>query len=118
MAGKADNKRRQGRAKRRIMVKYGLSTADKTAFTKNLSETGLFIQTNSVFKPGTTIHVQIQFPKETFSMWGRVVWAKVVPPQLAHVLECGMGICFIDPSPEWIAFFRDWAKKAGVLQDR
>jgi len=117
MALKANDKRRDGRARRRLMVKYGLSTADKTAFTKNLSETGLFIQTNSVFKPGTTIHVAIQFPQETISMWAQVVWAKVVPPQLAHVLECGMGVRFIDPTPDWMAFFLEWKKKAGIIEE-
>ncbi len=115
MGLKANNKRSLNRAKRRMMVRYGTSNADKTAFTKNVSETGMFLQTNTVFPPGSTIHVQIQFPKETFSMWARVVWAKTVPPQLAHVLECGMGLRFIEPSAEWIAFFHDWAKKSGVL---
>jgi Tfp pilus assembly protein PilZ len=100
------DKRTINRAKRRLMVRYGTSTADKTAFTKNVSETGLFVQTNSVFKPGTTIQVTIQFPDRQFSMWARVVWAKAVPPQLAHVLECGMGVCFIDPSPEWLSHFQ------------
>lgn len=110
----ANEKRNVHRAKRRVMVKYGPSAVDKTAFTKNVSETGLYVHTNQVFKPGTTIHVQLQFPNRTFSMWARVVWAKAVPPQLAHVLECGMGICFIDPSPEWIAFFREWGKQSGA----
>ena len=110
-----NDKRTMNRAKRRLMVKFGTSTAEKTAFTKNVSETGLFVQTNNVFKPGTTIQVNIQFPDRLFSMWARVVWAKAVPPQLAHVLECGMGVCFIDPTPEWISFYKEWSKKAGVL---
>ena len=117
MGVKPNENRRPKRAKRRIMVRYGLSTADRTAFTKNLSETGLFLQTNQVFKPGTTIQVQIQFPNETFSMWAQVVRAKVVPPQLAHVLECGMGVRFIDPTPDWKAFFLEWKKKAGVVDE-
>ena len=117
MVEKPNNKRSEGRARRRVMVKYGLSAADKTAFTKNLSETGLFIQTNSVFKPGTTIHVAIQFPQDTVSMWAEVVWAKVVPPQLAHVLECGMGVRFVDPTPDWKATFREWKKKAGIIDE-
>lgn len=116
MAEKPRSNSRPSRAKRRLLVKYGLSTADKTAFTKNLSETGLFIQTNSVFKPGTTIHVAIQFPQETVSMWAKVVWAKVVPPQLSHILECGMGVHFIEPSADWQAFFQEWKKKAGVIE--
>lgn len=112
---RAANNRTLNRAKRRMMVRYGVATPDKTAFTKNLSETGLFLQTNQVFKPGTTLHVQIQFPKSPVSMWGRVVWAKTVPPGLAHVVECGMGIRFVDPPAEWSDFFHQWAKKSGVL---
>jgi Tfp pilus assembly protein PilZ len=114
---KPNDKRTQNRARRRLMVRYGQGSADKTAFTRNLSETGLFLQTNSVYKPGTTIQVQIQFPNETFSLWARVVWAKVVPPSLAHVLECGMGLCFIDPTPDWKGFFKDWKKQAGVVDE-
>ena len=110
-SAKANDKRVRNRTKRRLMVKYGTSTADKTAFTKNVSETGLYVQTNAVFAPGTTIQVQIEFPSRQFSMWARVVWAKKVPPQLAHVLDCGMGVCFIDPTPEWLSFFRDWSRK-------
>src|SRR5262245_52252069 len=97
------------------MVRYGTSSAEKTAFTKNVSETGLFVQTNQVFRPGTTIQVEIRFPDRTFSMWARVVWAKSVPPQLAHILECGMGLCFIDPSAGWLELFRDWGKRMGAL---
>ena len=98
------------RAKRRVMVRFGTRTPDKTAFTKNVSETGMFLQTNTVFKPGTTIQVQAEFPDQTFSMWARVVWAKKVPPQLAHILGSGMGVCFIDPAPEWLKFYQHWAK--------
>jgi hypothetical protein len=103
------DKRELGRAKKRVMVRYGLEKPDRTGFTKNVSETGLYIKTNNVLKPGLTIQIEIHFPDRKFSMWARVVWAKKVPPQLAHVLECGMGICFIDPSPEWVEYFRSWA---------
>ncbi len=92
------------------MVRYGTRTPDKTAFTKNVSETGMFLQTNQVVKPGTTIQVQADFPDQTFTMWARVVWAKRVPPQLAALLGAGMGVCFIDPSPDWIEYYHVWAK--------
>jgi Tfp pilus assembly protein PilZ len=98
------------RAKRRVMVRYGTRAPDKTAFTKNVSETGMFLQTNQVMRPGTTIQVQAEFPDQTFTMWARVVWAKKVPPQLAHVLGAGMGVCFIDPEPEWLEYYKRWAK--------
>lgn len=102
------------RAKRRIMVRFGEGTPNRTAFTKNLSETGLFLQTNHVYKPGTVLSVEMQFPDRTFATWARVVWAKKVPPQLAHILECGMGVCFLEPSPEWLAFYQNWTRALGI----
>ena len=117
MVPKPNDKRTLNRAKRRLLVRYGVSAAEKTAFTKNLSVTGLFLQTNQVFRPGTTVHVQIQFPKEIVSMWATVMWAKTVPQGLAHVLECGMGLRFIEPPPDWPDFYHDWAKKAGVVEN-
>ena len=103
-------KRKIKRAKRRVMVRFGTRTPDKTAFTKNVSETGMFLQTNTVFKPGTTLQIQAEFPDQTFSMWARVVWAKKVPPQLAHILGSGMGVCFIDPTPDWLQYYERWSK--------
>ena len=104
--------RTKDRAKRRLMCRYGVDKADKTGFTMNLSPTGVFIKTNSVFAPGTTLHIELRFPERNFEMWGRVVWAKKVPPQLAHIMDCGMGVCFVDPTPEWLEFFEAW-KPAG-----
>jgi len=101
------------RAKKRVMCRFGVDETNRTAFTKNLSPTGVYLQTNNVFKPGTTIQVHLKLDERSFDMWARVVWAKKVPPQLAHVLECGMGVCFIDPSPEWLEFFPRWLAKHG-----
>ena len=106
-------KRGTGRTKRRLMVRFGQQTADRTAFTKNLSETGLFLQTNHVFPPGSTVQLQIHFPERVFSHWARVAWAKKVPPQLAHVLECGMGVCFLDPNADWLEFYASWVRSVG-----
>jgi hypothetical protein len=48
-------------------------------------------------------------------MWGEVIWAKKVPPQLAHLLDCGMGIRFVDPPPDWPGFYADWVRKGAKL---
>jgi hypothetical protein len=96
------------------MVRYGASAPEKTAFTKNLSESGAFLQTNKVLPPGSTMLVEIQFPERTWSLWARVIWAKQVPPQLAHILECGMGIQFIDPGTDFENYFRKWKMKLGL----
>ena len=96
------------------MVRFGTQVADRTGFTKDVSETGLFIRTNGVSRPGTTVQVELQFPDRSFRLWARVVWAKKVPAQLAHILDCGMGVCFIDPPADWLEYCREWKAKLGV----
>jgi len=101
--------RNTDRAKKRVVVRYGIGKPDKTAFTKNLSEDGLCLQTNNVFRPGTTIQIQVGLPDdETYNMWARVIWARKVPAQLAHVQPCGMGLQIIDPDPAWIRAVAKW----------
>ena len=106
--------RETNRARRRMMVRYGVSRLEKTGFTGNVSETGLFVRTNMVMPPGTMLQLEVSFPERNWSLWGRVVWAKKVPPQLAHVLDCGMGVCFVDPPEEWYDFFATWKAKSGI----
>ncbi len=99
-------KRNDGRYRKRVMVKYGVSAPDKTGFSKNVSSHGLHVQTNMPLKPGLTVQLEMKFPDRTFDLWARVVWARKVPPQLAHSLPCGMGLQFIDPPEDWLEFFR------------
>lgn len=99
---------RNERVKRRLMVRFGVEKADRTGFTMNLSESGAFIRTNTVLKPGTTLQVELIFPERAVPLWAKVVWAKKVPPQLAHLLECGMGVRFINPGENWTGFFMRW----------
>ncbi len=103
------NNREAERARKRLMVRYGQDALTKAAFTQNLSRTGLMVKTNHVFPPGTMLQVLLRFPEKTFTLWARVAWAKKVPPQLAHVLDCGMGMEFVDPPSEWRDFFAGWA---------
>ena len=106
--------RRQKRATKRLMVRFGTRGPEKTAFTKNISETGVYLATNAVYQPGSTIEVTLHFPERTWTFWGKVAWAKKVPANLAHVLECGMGIRFVDPGEEWVTFFEGWKERNRV----
>ncbi len=101
------DKRDNYRKPKRVKIRYGTRMADNTAFTRNISATGMFIQTNSVFKPGSTIQVHLQFPDRRFVMWARVRWAKRVPPQLIGIMAPGMGVRFVDPRPDWIDYYRE-----------
>lgn len=100
------------RARKRLKVRFGVEAVDKTAFTKNLSVGGMCLRTNQVLKPGTTIQLEIHGPDRKYSVWAKVVWAKKVPPQLAHVLDCGMGVRFIEPGEDWLEFCRQWSSDA------
>lgn len=97
------------RARGRIRVRFGLDTLDRTAFTTNVSETGAFVGTNSVFPPGRTIKVEFNIDDESVEFYARVIWAKKVPPQLAHLLPCGMGVRFIDPPASWTPLYEAWS---------
>jgi len=99
-------KRDHERKPKRVMVRYGTRLTDKTAFTRNISASGLFLQTNSVLGPGSTIQVHLQFPDREFTMWARVRWAKKAPGNLASLMGAGMGVQFMDPPDDWIEYFR------------
>lgn len=110
-----NSKRPRKRAKRRIMAKIGDGTSSRTVFVKNLSETGAFVHTNGVSRPGTVLDLDILFPDRTVSLRARVVWAKKVPDQMAHLLDCGMGLQFVETPLDWDEFYKEWAVKAGVI---
>ena len=103
-----EDKRGEERSRKRIMVRYGEDKPDRTGFTKDFSVHGAFIRTNDVFKPGTTVVVELVFPERTVTLQGRVAWAKEVPTRLARVLECGMGVNFLETPSEWIDFYAKW----------
>lgn len=97
------------RTRGRIRVRYGLDALDRTAFTMNVSETGAFIRTNNVYPPGRTIKLEVNLDQKAIEFHARVVWAKKVPPELAHLLPCGMGVRFIDPPASWMEMYEAWS---------
>ena len=98
------------RVRVRLKVSYGLTSADCTAAAENISESGMYINTNQTFKPGTRLILQIEFPDRLCVHRGEVVWAIQAPEHLRGELICGMGIRFLKARPEWHAFFNEWAR--------
>ena len=79
----------------RYIVRYGLTRAlECKSFVADISDTGLYLKTNRVFKPGSRIYMTIEIHKELFECEGEVRWAKRVPPGLERIARCGMGIKF------------------------
>ena len=102
--------RKQNRARKRLMVRYGEETPDRTAFTQNLSDGGMYVKTNNVLPPGTEVTLEIQTDEGTFVLQGVIAWAKRVPANLAHLLHAGMGIRLTQPPRAWIEFCDRWKK--------
>jgi hypothetical protein len=99
------------RSPKRLQVRFGVEKANKVGFTRNVSKTGLFIQTNLPMPPGTILKIEVAFPTRTFALRGLVVWAKKVPARLSHLLVCGMGIRLVQPPPEFNAFYEEWQQQ-------
>ncbi len=100
---------RDPRHRKRVKVRFGPEGPEKIAFTSNLSEHGLLLQTNHVHPPGTMLQVEVDppgYPK--FALLGRVVWVKKVPARLQQVKPSTMGLSFKEPSQDWIEFCEHW----------
>ena len=107
--GGKQSQNRDQRHRKRVMVRFGVEVPEKAAFTTNLSEHGVLLQTNHVHPPGTILQVEIEPPDHSkLALLGRVVWVKRVPLRLQQVKSSTMGLYFDEPSQDWIDFCKRW----------
>ena len=111
LAHKYSDERSVKRASQRLTGCYGVDGPHKTAFTRNISEAGLFIQTNVVLTPGSKLQVKFELMNRQFTMWAKVIWVREVPDQM---MQAGMGMWFIDPPEAYTDTYRAWAKSVGI----
>ena len=91
----------------RNTVYYGpTDPPEHISFITDLSETGLCIQTNRVFTPGTKIYLVIETSGRRFRAEGVVIWAKKVPPNFIQLVKNGMGIKFTRVDKELLDAYR------------
>ena len=98
------------------MVKYGTDKADRTAFTKNLSVTGLFIKTNNVLKPGTTIQVELKFPERTFTCGPGWSGPRRFPPSWPTCWSAAWGFTSSIRPEDWADYFTSWESESLSLR--
>ena len=89
-------KRAQKRKRKRLKLRFGVDYPKRVAFTEDISERGIFVITGQPERPGIELLLEITLPDETQVIaYGRVRWAKKVPPNLLHLAnKGGMGILF------------------------
>ena len=61
------------RTKRRLKVRFGEAAPELTGYTRNVSETGISVETNQAFSPGTGLQLEIETPERVFELWAMVV---------------------------------------------
>jgi Tfp pilus assembly protein PilZ len=90
-----EDRRKNKRIAFRATIKYGLEKPPTyTSFVTDLSETGICIQANKVFKPDTKLYLTVFINESSFDVEGVVRWAKKAPPGLVIISKSGMGIEF------------------------
>jgi hypothetical protein len=107
-ANRSIDNRRKARIPASLPVHFGSRACDIPGAAENLSEEGLYINTNRIFPVGTTIQLEIQFPDCTIFHHAKVVWAIQVPEHQREELICGMGVEFVGHNPEWYPVYRRW----------
>jgi hypothetical protein len=91
-------RRRQKRFKRRMMVKFGEQDLTFSGFTADVSPTGAFIVSPSRPTIDTRIHLQIfPTPQKCVYFEGVVRRHRVVPAELRHSEKGGFGVRLLPP---------------------
>ena len=92
----SDNARRFRRLTLRILVDYSSPTGHRCDYATTLGAGGLFVETDEMIPPGTTLKLRFRLPEgETLhEIEGRVCWQRA---DAAGAVEApGMGIQFTD----------------------
>lgn len=99
-------KRAKNRIARRLFIRFGPDNALNIGFTGDISLTGIFIKTNTIFPPGSVLKMEVELPdSKILHLKGTVMWAKRVPPTLVrHIKKSGMGVKVLQPSEEYVKF--------------
>jgi len=90
-------KRNLDRHRKRMALRFGVEEAMRSAFTEDLSTTGLFIKTAYAPPPGSVITIELTLEDaRQVLLVAQVRWVKKVPPQMIHLArKGGMGVKII-----------------------
>lgn len=100
------------RVKKRIEIRFGKDKPTYPGYSGNISESGMMIRTTRVFGKGTVLKVEVKAPGRTFQLSAKVSWARVGSVQLLPTGRVGMGIRFVEPSEEFLAWLSERAGKS------
>lgn len=76
-------------------------------YVVDMSDSGLFIKTDRVFKTGIKLDIEIQDGDKCYKVEGTVASSNKVPPALANTVKSGMGIIIANHDPELLRIYKD-----------
>lgn len=94
-----------------LRARFGLHGLVHEAPVANISETGICLRTNHVYKTGSRVLLRLELPDGDVHLKGEVMWAIRVPEHETATMEHGMGLQFIDSGSEWKHTFERWRRK-------
>ena len=110
-------KRKNRRHAKRLRVRFGEADFTQQGFSSDVSATGMFVQTLSIPKLGTRLHIEVTFDGEQRLFFeGVVARQKIVAAELRHVLKGGFGVRFlagVDLLPEMVPSLKTKTPRVG-----
>ena len=87
-----------------------------TGMVINLSQGGLFVQTNADTSRGERVELEISAPErsEAIPVQGTVVWKRAVPPQLRSAARGGMGVRIQSAAETYYQLLAAWMRVAPI----
>jgi type IV pilus assembly protein PilZ len=85
-----------------LQVDYGHADNYLFAYIRDISSTGIFVRTTTPEKPGTRLNLRFapEADKDELQVEGEVIWVNEHRPGKPDSLHPGMGVRFVDLSPE------------------
>ncbi len=99
---KSSDNRIRTRYRRRYIVRFGRETASCTGMILNLSTTGLFLASTSIYRPGNQLLLDFRVGGIPYTLEAVVRWARQAPPSLVRQVPSGMGIEIISPPEAYL----------------
>jgi hypothetical protein len=107
-------KQRAERIRRRITCELQLDGRNYRGIVLDLSETGVFVQTEATPPPGTRLRIKLRASGGVeFEVEASVARRQVAPPQLASVVRGGLGLRVEEPPPAYFKLIGVEPPKAG-----
>ncbi|MCP4449755.1 MAG: TIGR02266 family protein [Myxococcales bacterium] len=122
-----DDKEKQGRDRRdwrRVLVDlevdYGNADNFLFSYISDISETGIFIRTNTPEKPGTRLNLRFMpndGNRQILQLEGEVIWVNGLRPENPDNLNPGMGVNFVDLDRDSRHRLVEYIKTFAFLED-